>query len=369
MEKLLHDLVLSPEWYFTAARGLTLILIVMTLAGYSVLLERKASAWIQGRLGPNRTIHPLIGWIPFVGTFLAKGGFIQPAADGGKFLFKEDALPGHVRKFYYVLAPIIALAPALAVLVMLPFGEFLYEGKRYAISLTQGADVGVLFMFAISSLGVYGIALAGWSANSKFPFLGAVRGAAQLISYELAMGLSVLTVFLATSAPGQDHGLSLVAMVNAQSGAWNILTQPIAALVFLICVFAETNRHPFDMPESETDLVGGFHTEYGSFKFGLFFVAEYSHMIIGSSLFIVMFLGGWHFAPGVPTVGDGLIASLFGVAWFFFKLCAFLFFFVWVRWTVPRFRYDQVMRIGWRVLLPVAVLNLIAYFLWYAIKG
>ena len=369
MEKLLHDLVLSPEWYFTAARGLTLILIVMTLAGYSVLLERKASAWIQGRIGPNRTIHPLIGWIPFVGTFLAKGGFIQPAADGGKFLFKEDALPGHVRKFYYVLAPIIALAPALAVLVMLPFGEFLYEGKRYAISLTQGADVGVLFMFAVSSLGVYGIALAGWSANSKFPFLGAVRGAAQLISYELAMGLSVLTVFLATSAPGQDHGLSLVAMVNAQSGAWNILTQPIAALVFLICVFAETNRHPFDMPESETDLVGGFHTEYGSFKFGLFFVAEYSHMIIGSSLFIVMFLGGWHFAPGVPTVGDGLIASLFGVAWFFFKLCAFLFFFVWVRWTVPRFRYDQVMRIGWRVLLPVAVLNLIAYFLWYAIKG
>ena len=331
MEKLLHDLVLSPDWYFTAARGLTLILIVMTLAGYSVLLERKASAWIQGRIGPNRTMHPLIGWIPFVGTFLAKGGFIQPAADGGKFLFKEDALPGHVRKFYYVLAPIIALAPALAVLVMLPFGEFLYEGKLYAISLTQGADVGVLFMFAVSSLGVYGIALAGWSANSKFPFLGAVRGAAQLISYELAMGLTVLTIFLATSVPGEDHGLSLVAMVNAQSGAWNILTQPVAALVFLICVFAETNRHPFDMPESETDLVGGFHTEYGSFKFGLFFVAEYSHMIIGSSLFIVMFLGGWHFAPGVPTVGDGLIASLFGVAWFFFKLCAFLFFFVWVR--------------------------------------
>ena len=287
MEKLLHDLVLSPDWYFTAARGLTLILIVMTLAGYSVLLERKASAWIQGRIGPNRTIHPLIGWIPFVGTFLAKGGFIQPAADGGKFLFKEDALPGHVRKFYYVLAPIIALAPALAVLVMLPFGEFLYEGKRYAISLTQGADVGVLFMFAISSLGVYGIALAGWSANSKFPFLGAVRGAAQLISYELAMGLSVLTVFLATSAPGQDHGLSLVAMVNAQSGAWNILTQPIAALVFLICVFAETNRHPFDMPESETDLVGGFHTEYGAFKFGIFFFLEIIYLSV--FLFFLVF--------------------------------------------------------------------------------
>jgi NADH:ubiquinone oxidoreductase subunit H len=177
----------------------------MTIAGYSVLLERKASASIQGRIGPNRTIHPLIGWIPFLGTFLQKGGFIQPAADGGKFLFKEDALPGHVRKTYYVLAPIVALAPALAVLVMLPFGEFFHEGKRYAVSLTQGADVGVLPMFAVELLGVYGIALAGWSANSKFPFLGAVRGAAQLISYELAMGLSVLTVFLATSAPGVDQ--------------------------------------------------------------------------------------------------------------------------------------------------------------------
>jgi NADH-quinone oxidoreductase subunit H len=317
-------------------------------------------------VGPNRTNHPLIAWIPFVGTFLQKGGFIQPAADGLKFLFKEDPLPGHVRKTTYILAPIIALAPALLAIVMLPFGR-LPSGE--VITLCPGADIGVLFMFAISSLGVYGIALAGWSANSKYPFLGAVRGSAQLISYELAMGLSVLTVFLATATPDQDNALSLVSMVDAQKGVWNLFYHPIAALVFLICIFAEANRHPFDMPESETDLVGGFHTEYGSFKFGLFFVAEYSHMIIGSSLFIVMFLGGWHFSPGVPTVGDGLLASLFGVAWFFFKLCAFLFFFVWVRWTVPRFRYDQVMRIGWRVLLPVAVLNLIAYFIWYAVKG
>jgi len=366
MEKFLTDLLLDGAWYFTAARGLILILIVMTIAGYSVLLERKASAWIQGRLGPNRTSHPLIAWFPGLGNFLMKGGFIQPAADGLKFLFKEDALPGHVRKSYYILAPIVALAPALVVLIMLPFGK-LPDG--HAISLTQGADVGVLFMFAVSSLGVYGIALAGWSANSKFPFLGAVRGSAQLISYELAMGLSVLTVFLATSAPGQDHGLSLVAMVDAQAGAWNILYHPVAALVFLICIFAETNRHPFDMPESETDLVGGFHTEYGAFKFGLFFVAEYGHMVIGSSLFILMFLGGWHILPWVPTVGSGAVASLLGVAAFFAKLCFFLFFFVWVRWTIPRFRYDQVMRIGWRVLLPVAIVNLLAYFLYYALVG
>ena len=366
MEALLHDLLLNPAWYFTAARGLTAIIILMSIAAYAVLLERKASAWIQGRLGPNRTNHPLIAWIPFLGNFLMKGGFIQPAADGLKFLFKEDALPGHVRKSYYILAPIVALAPALVVLIMLPFGK-LPTGE--AISLTQHADVGVLFMFAVSSLGVYGIALAGWSANSKFPFLGAVRGSAQLISYELAMGLSVLTVFLAASAPGQDHGLSLVSIVDAQNGAWNILYHPVAALVFLICIFAETNRHPFDMPESETDLVGGFHTEYGAFQFGLFFVAEYGHMIIGSSLFILMFLGGWHILPWVPTLGSGVVASLLGVAAFFAKLCFFLFFFVWVRWTIPRFRYDQVMRIGWRVLLPIAVLNLLAYFLYYALTG
>ena len=366
MEKILTDLVLSPLWYFAVARGLLVIVVLMSISAYTVLLERKASAWIQGRIGPNRTNHPLIAWIPFVGTFLAKGGFIQPAADGLKFLFKEDALPGHVRKVYYVLAPIIALAPAIVTMVMLPFGQL--PGGQI-ITLCPGADIGVLFMFAISSLGVYSIALAGWSANSKFPFLGAVRGAAQLISYELAMGLSVLTVFLATASPDENNALSLVSMVNAQTGAWNILFHPVAALVFLICIFAETNRHPFDMPESETDLVGGFHTEYGAFKFGIFFVAEYSHMIIGSSLFILMFLGGWHVLPWLPTVGSGIFATLLGLGAFFFKLCFFLFFFVWVRWTIPRFRYDQVMRIGWRVLLPIAVLNLIAYFIWYAIRG
>jgi len=366
MEKILTDLVLSPLWYFAIARGLLVIVVLMSIAAYTVLLERKASAWIQGRIGPNRTNHPMIAWIPFVGTFLAKGGFIQPAADGLKFLFKEDALPGHVRKVYYVLAPIIALAPAIVTMVMLPFGQL--PGGQI-ITLCPGADVGVLFMFAISSLGVYSIALAGWSANSKFPFLGAVRGAAQLISYELAMGLSVLTVFLATASPDENNALSLVSIVNAQTGAWNILFHPVAALVFLICIFAETNRHPFDMPESETDLVGGFHTEYGAFKFGIFFVAEYSHMIIGSSLFILMFLGGWHILPWMPTVGSGIFATLLGLGAFFFKLCFFLFFFVWVRWTIPRFRYDQVMRIGWRVLLPIAVLNLLAYFIWYAIRG
>jgi len=366
METFLRDLLLSPDLLYTAARGLILIGVIMTIAGYSVLLERKASAWIQGRVGPNRTTTPFVAWIPFVGSFLRLGGFIQPAADGGKFLFKEEPMPSHVRPTYYILAPIVALAPALATIAMLPFA-LLPDGTPLA--LCKGADVGVLLMFAVSSLGVYGIALAGWASNNKYSFLGAVRGSAQLISYELAMGLAVLPVFLLASAPGNDHGLNLAGIVASQDGFWNILRQPLAGLVFLICIFAETNRHPFDMPESETDLVGGFHTEYGAFKFGLFFVAEYGHMIIGSSLFILMFLGGWHIAPGVPSIGTGVFATLAGLAAFLTKLGLFLFFFVWVRWTIPRFRYDQVMRLGWNVLLPLAVANLVLTFLYHAFAG
>lgn len=365
MEAFLLDLLRSPELPYVAARGVILIGAVMTIAGYSVLLERKASAWIQGRVGPNRTTTPFLAWIPFLGSFLRLGGFIQPAADGGKFLFKEDPIPAHVNKPYYVLAPVIALAPALAVLAMIPL-SVLPDGTPLA--LCPGADVGVLLMFAVSSLGVYGIALGGWASNSKFPFLGAVRGSAQLISYELALGLSVLPVFLLTSAPGVDHGLNLATIVAGQEGMWNLVRQPLAALVFLVCIFAETNRHPFDMPESETDLVGGFHTEYGAFKFGLFFVAEYGHMVIGSSLFILMFLGGWQL-PFVGMVGEGALATLAGLAVFAAKLAAFLFFFVWVRWTIPRFRYDQVMRLGWNVLLPLAVANLVVTFLYLALAG
>jgi NADH-quinone oxidoreductase subunit H len=365
MEALLLDLLRSAELPYVVARGVVLIGAVMTIAGYTVLLERKASAWIQGRVGPNRTTTPFVAWIPFVGSFLRLGGFVQPAADGGKFLFKEDPLPDHVNKPYYVLAPIIALAPALAVLAMLPL-SVLPDGS--ALALCPGGDVGVLLMFAISSLGVYGIALGGWASNSKFPFLGAVRGSAQLISYELAMGLSVLPIFLITSGPGVHDGLNLATIVAGQEGLWNIVRQPLAALVFLICIFAETNRHPFDMPESETDLVGGFHTEYGAFKFGLFFVAEYGHMVIGSSLFILMFLGGWQI-PFVDMASLGALGTLAGLATFGAKLFAFLFFFVWVRWTIPRFRYDQVMHLGWNVLLPLAVANLILTFIVTALLG
>ena len=337
---------------------------VMTMAGYSVLAERKVSAWMQGRVGPNRTVLPLVGHIPFIGPFLKGLGIFQPLADGLKFLFKEEIVPGHVNKFYYYLAPIVALVPALTTMTVLPFGEFFSsEGKSTPLILAD-LDIGILFVLAVSSLGVYGIVLAGWSSNSKYPFLGGIRSSAQMISYELAMGLSLLPVFLWVSEPGATaSSLSLVEIVRSQNAStWLLIIQPVSALIFLIALFAETNRLPFDMPESETDLVGGFHTEYGSFKFGIFFVAEYAHIVIGSAIFTLLFLGGWNFLPWVENPWPpNWLGSLIGTAWFLTKTIGLIFFFIWIRWTLPRFRYDQVMHLGWTKLLPLALVNLIFY--------
>ncbi|OUW40552.1 MAG: NADH-quinone oxidoreductase subunit H [Verrucomicrobia bacterium TMED175] len=337
---------------------------VMTMAGYSVLAERKVSAWMQGRVGPNRTVLPLVGHIPFIGPFLKGLGIFQPLADGLKFLFKEEIVPGHVNKFYYYLAPIVALVPALTTMTVLPFGEFFSsEGKSTPLILAD-LDIGILFVLAVSSLGVYGIVLAGWSSNSKYPFLGGIRSSAQMISYELAMGLSLLPVFLWVSEPGATaSSLSLVEIVRSQNAStWLLIIQPVSALIFLIALFAETNRLPFDMPESETDLVGGFHTEYGSFKFGIFFVAEYAHIVIGSAIFTLLFLGGWNFLPWVENPWPpNWLGSLIGTAWFLTKTIGLIFFFIWIRWTLPRFRYDQVMHLGWTKLLPLALINLIFY--------
>lgn len=348
------------------ACALLVVVVLMTFAGYSVMVERKVAAWIQGRPGPNRTTVPFIAAIPVLGRLVQRLGLIQLPADGAKFLFKEDPVPAHVHKFYYFLAPCLALAPALITVVMLPFGEYLDEQGHGHPFMLCNVDSGFLFMFAVASLGVYGIILGGWAANSKYPFLGAVRGSAQLIAYELSMGLAVVPVVLATARPGVDSPLNLLAIVREQGGAWNVFTQPVGALLFLTAVFAEANRQPFDMPESETDLVGGFHTEYGSFKFGLFFVGEYGHMIVGSALFVLFFLGGWN----LPFVGagTGVGAAAVGVAAFLAKLFFMVFFFVWVRWTVPRFRYDQVMRLGWGRLLPLAVVNALVYFVVFAVR-
>lgn len=342
------------------AFALAMISVFMGLCSYSVLAERKVSSWIQGRVGPNRTRLPLFGHIPILGNILTGMGLFQPAADGLKFLFKEEIVPGHVKKGYYYLAPILALAPALTTMVVLPFGRYVDAGGVVQPLVLANIDVGILFILGVSSLGVYGIVLAGWSSNSKYPFLGSIRASAQMISYELAMGLSILPVFMWASAPGSQYGLTLFGVVESQTTLWLLIWQPLSAFIFLVSIFAETNRLPFDMAESETDLVGGFHTEYGCFKFGLFFVAEYAHVIMGSALFVVLFMGGWNFLPGVadPWGGSG-VGAVLSVLWFMFKVFAMIFFFIWVRWTLPRFRYDQVMALGWKILLPLAVGNLI----------
>jgi NADH-quinone oxidoreductase subunit H len=250
-------------------------------------------------------------------------------------------------------------------------GQYVDAAGDVKTLILANIDVGVLFIFAFASLGVYSIVLAGWAANSKYPFLGGIRASAQLISYELAMSLSIIPVFMWVNGPGSAGTLSLVRVVEAQSGWWFVFTQPLSALIFLIALFAETNRLPFDMPESETDLVSGYHTEYSSFKFGLFFVGEYANMTVGAAVMSLLFLGGWHPFPGYTwaEVGApwnlhldaGLLGAVLAFASFAIKTLFFLFLFIWVRWTVPRFRYDQVMRLGWRGLLPLALANVIIY--------
>jgi len=303
-------------------------------------------------------------------------------ADGGKMLFKEDSLPNHVNKFYFMLAPVIAMIPALSTVTVVPFGAYLAANGAVVPLGLAPVDVGILAVFAISSLGVYSLILAGWASNSKYPFLGSVRASAQLISYELSMTLAVLPVFLWVNAPGTDGTMGFGRVVEFQSqptltgGLWFGFIMPVSALIFLISLFAETNRQPFDTVESEADLVGSFHTEYGAFKWGLFFVAEYSHMIVGSAVFVLLFCGGWNPLPWVPlaslvgwlhnvTGWSFTIAPLFvgilSIIIFLGKVLAMIFFFMWVRWTVPRFRYDQVMKLGWRTLLPASIVNLLFY--------
>ena len=342
--------------------ALLMLIVFMTFCAYAVLLERKVCSFIQGRVGPNRARIPVIGNIPIIGNLLTRLGIFQPAADGLKFLFKEEIIPGHVRLAYYYIAPIVALVPAMTTMAVLPFGYFTNNEAIIQPLVLANVDVGILFILAVSSLGVYGIILAGWASNSKYPFLGSIRSTAQMISYELAMGMSILPVFLWVSSPGLNEGLTLFGVVKSQEKLWFIFWQPISALIFLVAIFAETNRLPFDMAESETDLVGGFHTEYGAFKFGMFFIAEYAHIIMGSAIFVVLFLGGWNLMPGIPYLWpEGIIGSILSVFCFLLKIFIMIFFFIWVRWSMPRFRYDQVMHLGWKILLPLSIGNFIFY--------
>lgn len=373
------DYFLSLPWFFiltSLAKTLGIIfVIVLPMVSYTVYAERRVSALIQDRLGPNRVSIPL-SLLGFKKDLeLPLGGLGQPIADAVKFILKEDLTPAHVNKFYYWLAPCLSMVPAILTLAVIPFGSTLF-GVPMVIA---NVNIGVLFVFAIASLGVYGIVIAGYASNSKYPFLGGVRSTSQMISYELALGLSVIPLFLVIG----NLNLSDIIQYQIQNG-WLLfpftdghtsireillwIPMMISFVVFSISIFAETNRLPFDLPEAETELVSGYHTEYSSMKFALFFLGEYAAMITGSSLVVVLFLGGWHlpFIPdGSNSIGlsflhfiPGWIWGLVNIGVFFGKVAVLLFIFIWVRWTLPRFRYDQLMHLGWIYFFEIALVNI-----------
>jgi NADH-quinone oxidoreductase subunit H len=324
----------------TGATLAKILMVIGALQGSVALMtwaERRVSAWIQNRQGPNR-VGPL--------------GLFQPVADGLKFLLKEDIVPANVHRPLYIAAPVMALIPALVAFAVIPFGTALTIGG-YSIPLViADIDFGVLFILAITSMGVYGIVMAGWASNNKYSQMGGLRASAQMISYELAMGLAVVGVLMGA---GTFRPTRIVELQGDL--AWNVLLQPVGCLVFIIAAFAETNRLPFDLPEAESELVAGYHTEYSSMKFAMFFMAEYINMVTSSALMVVLFFGGWNL-PGLASQLSGNLLALAQVGVFVAKVVFFLFLFIWVRWTLPRFRYDQLMRLGWKVLLPIAFANI-----------
>jgi NADH-quinone oxidoreductase subunit H len=304
---------------------------------YLILAERKISAWVQDRIGPNR-VGPM--------------GLLQPIADMIKFIFKEEIIPDYVDKLLYLLAPTIAVITAMFAFAVVPFGP---TGVRYPFVIAPHVDIGIVFIFAVTSLNVYAIILGGWASNNKYSLLGSLRSSAQIVSYEIPMGLSIFGVVLMTGS------LNLESIMNRQIDngilGWNIWVQPLAFLLFLVSVFAESNRLPFDLPEAEQELVGGYHTEYSALKFGLFFLGEYTHVITTSFLLAVVFCGGWHF-PGVQYVG-GIGGVVLKVIVLLLKVTSFIVFYMLIRWTLPRFRFDQLMALAWKVMIPLAVINLV----------
>lgn len=375
--------------------------VVLPVVSLSVFAERKVSAFIQDRVGPNRVGIPatILGFKKDIPLW----GLGQMVADPIKLLLKENFIPKSVNKFYYFIAPKLTMIPPLLVLAVLPFGPTLFFGDREVPMMIANVDIGILWVFAVSSLGVYGIVLAGWASNSKFPFLGGIRSSSQMISYELSLGLSVIPVFLICStlnlqeiviwqrengwmlAPWWPKGLALEQILHGDFAAiwaacvagfsWQrvLIWIPmlISFVVFVVAMFAETNRVPFDLPEAEQELVGGYHTEYSSMGFALFFLGEYAAMAAGSGVIATLFLGGW----SLPFVPDGSATSFFNLAFvpgwlasllwgligmtiFMAKICAVLFFFIWVRWTLPRFRYDQLMKLGWYFFFELALVNI-----------
>src|SRR3954466_1677290 len=337
--------------------------VILFMVSYAVYAERRVSAFIQDRVGPNR---------------VGPAGLFQPIADMFKLLLKEDFTPNGTNTFYYWLAPCLAVMPAIITIAVVPFGSTLF-GVPMVIA---DVNVGVLFVFAISSLGVYGIVIGGWASNSKYPFLGGVRSSAQMLSYELSLGLAVIPVFLLVGSLRLtsvvryqiEHGWFIAPFVGDWANPWKwLLTIPmlISFFVFMIAIFAETNRLPFDLPEAEQELAGGYNIEYSSMKFALYFLGEYAAMITGSAIIVTLFFGGWHFplpswsggfhwalVDGSSAGWLGVLGGLFNIVTFFAKVTLMLCFFIWVRWTLPRFRYDQLMRLGWIFFFEIALANI-----------
>lgn len=334
-EYLIYKLILVSSIF-----GVTLL-----IAMYSTYFERKVAAFIQDRVGPDRA-----------GPF----GILQPLADGVKFFMKEEIIPNVSNKFLFILGPCVAMITALMAGVVIPWGGSLeINGVQYSLQIAD-INIGILYVFAVVSIGVYGIMIGGWASNNKFSLLGAIRASAQMISYELAMGLSLIALIMVTGT------LSLHEIVVMQGGGvgsdwnmWNIVYQPVGFMIFIICSFAECNRMPFDLPETETELVGGYHTEYSSMKLGFYLFAEYINMFISSAVMATLFFGGYNF-PFMNDLGLSQNAiTIIGTIGLFIKIFFFIFFFMWIRWTLPRFRYDQLMNLGWKGLIPLAIVNLI----------
>ena len=324
---------------FSIVKILIVVTVMLLTVSYLVYFERRISAWAQNRLGPNR-----VGW----------QGVLQPFADVLKLLLKEDIVPEQSNKAIHSLAPIIALFVAFTTYAVIPFGpDVMIFGFRVPLVVAD-INMGILYVLALTSLGVYAITFAGWSSGSKYSLLGGIRSSAQMISYEISMGFSVAGVLLVAES------LRPEAIVQSQAGwMWNAIIQPVGFITFVVSAFAETNRLPFDLPEAEPELVGGYHTEYSSMKFAGFFLAEYANMIIASAMIVTLYLGGWRF-PYLESFGlSPTLYVIISVLTFMAKVAALLFFFIWVRWSLPRFRYDQLMNLGWKVMFPLSLLNLV----------
>jgi NADH-quinone oxidoreductase subunit H len=325
---------------------LLLFLVSLGAAAYMTYFERKLAAWIQDRVGPDRA-----------GPF----GILQPIADGVKMFLKEDFIPAKADKWLFIIGPGIAMFTALITSAVIPWGPKLHLFGRDITLQVADINIGILYVFGVISIGVYGIMIGGWASNNKYSLYGAIRASSQMISYELAMGVSAITIVLLSGS------LSLNDIVTQQSGVWNIVYQPVAFLIFFICALAELNRAPFDLPECESELVGGYQTEYSSMKLGLYLFAEYTSMFVSSAIMSILFFGGYNF-PGMSHFSGNTLAIL-GIAAFAIKIFLFIFVIMWIRWTIPRFRFDQLMHLGWKSLLPLSLINLLVTGLVIAFKN